>query len=141
MTPRITSEDLMRYLDGEMPPEERAEVDTELATSTELLRELAIFRALKADFQELSFQPAQYRESVWDRVNAHVTRPIGWILMAVGAAVWTSYGVYIFAIAPTDPWEKLATGAIAIGILMLLTSVIWDRYRELQNDPYRDVQR
>ena len=141
MTPRITSEDLMRYLDGEMPPEERTEVDTELSTSTELQRELAIFRALKADFQELSFQPAQYRESVWDRVNERVTRPIGWILVAIGATVWMSYGAYIFATSPTDPWEKLATGAIAIGILMLLTSVIWDRYRELQNDPYRDVQR
>ena len=131
----------MRYLDGEMPPEERAEVDTELAASTELRRELAIFRALKADFQELSFHSAQYRESVWDRVNNQVTRPIGWILVAIGATTWTSYGAYLFATSPTDPWEKLATGAIAIGILMLLTSVIWDRYRELQNDPYRDVQR
>lgn len=141
MTPRVTSEDLMRYLDGEMPPDERAEVDSELAASTELRRELAIFRALKADFQDLSFQPAQYRESVWDRVNDRVTRPIGWILVASGAAVWMSYGAYIFATAPTDPWERLATGAIAIGILMLLASVIWDRYREWQSDPYRDVQR
>jgi len=141
MTSRITSDDLMRYLDGEMPPEERAAVDTELSTSTELQRELAIFRALKADFQELSFHPAHQRESVWDRVNQRVTRPIGWILVAVGAAVWMSYGVYVFATTPTDPWEKLATGAIAIGILMLLASVIWDRYRDLQNDPYRDVLR
>lgn len=141
MTPRVTSEDLMRYLDGEMPPEERAEVDTELASSTELRRELAIFRALKTDFQKLSFHPAQYRESVWDRVNDRVTRPIGWILVAMGATVWMSYGAYIFATSPNDPWEKLATGAIAIGILMLLASVIWDRYREWQNDPYRDVHR
>jgi anti-sigma factor RsiW len=141
MTPRVTSEDLMRYLDGEMPPDERAAVDAELTASTELRRELAIFRALKADFHDLGFHPAQYRESVWDRVNDRVTRPIGWILVASGAAVWMSYGAYIFATAPTDPWERLATGAIAIGILMLLASVIWDRYREWQSDPYRDVQR
>jgi hypothetical protein len=141
MAPHISSEDLMRYLDGEMPPEERARVDAELGKSTELQRELAMFRALKADFQQLSFHPAQYRVSVWDRVNDRVTRPIGWILLVVGVAVWMSYGAYVFAASPSDPWEKLATGAIAIGILMLLASVIWDRYRELQNDPYRDVQR
>ena len=141
MAPRVSSDDLMRYLDGEMPPEERVRVDAELSTSTELQRELAIFRALKADFRELSFHPAQYGESVWDRVNERVTRPIGWILVAAGATVWTSYGAYIFATSSTDPWEKLATGAIAIGILMLLASVIWERYRELQNDPYRDVHR
>jgi hypothetical protein len=141
MAPHISSDDLMRYLDGEMSPEERARVDAELASSTELQRELAVFRALKADFKELSFHPAEYRESVWDRVNDRVTRPIGWILVAVGAAIWTTYGAYLFATSPSDPWEKLATGAIAIGILMLLASVIWDRYREWQNDPYRDIQR
>jgi len=139
--PRVSSEDLMRYLDGEMPPDERAVVDAELGASTELQRELAIFRALKTDFQALSFHPAEYRESVWDRVNERVTRPIGWILVAAGAAVWMSYGAYVFATSPTDPWEKLASGAVAIGILMLLASVIWDRYREWQHDPYRDVQR
>jgi anti-sigma factor RsiW len=141
MNGRVSSDDLMRYLDGEMSPEERALVDAELASSTELQRELAIFRSMKADFQELSFHPAEYRESVWDRVNERVTRPVGWILVAAGAAVWMSYGAYLFATSSTDPWEKLATGAVAIGILMLLSSVIWDRYREWQHDPYRDVQR
>lgn len=141
MAPHISSEDLMRYLDGEMPPEERARFDAELSASTELQRELAIFRALKADFQELSFHPAEYRGSIWDRVNDRVTRPIGWILVAVGATVWMSYGAYVFATSPSDPWQKLATGAVAIGILMLLASVIWERYREWQSDPYRDVQR
>jgi hypothetical protein len=38
-------------------------------------------------------------------------------------------------------WEKLATGAVVIGILALLTSVIWERYREWLTDPYRDVHR
>ena len=137
----VSAEDLMRYLDGEMAPEERAALEAELSTSTELQREIAIYRALKNDFHELTFHPALFRESVWDRVNRRVTRPIGWILVATGMAVWMSYGAYLFATSPTDPWEKLATGAVAIGILMLLASVIWERYREWQTDPYRDVQR
>ncbi len=138
---RITSEDLMRYLDGELSPEERARVDAELATSTELQREVAIFRALKEDFQELSFHPATYRKSIWDRVNDRVTRPVGWLLIIAGLAVWMTYGAYIFATSPSDPWEKLATGAVAIGILMLFASVIWERYREWDRDPYKDVHR
>lgn len=141
MKARITSEDLMRYLDGELSPEERARVDAALEGSTELQRELAIFRAMKEDFQDLSFHPAQYRESVWDQVNDRVARPIGWILVAVGAGVWSSYGAYVLATSPADPWERLATGAVAIGVLMLFVSVIWERYREWGNDPYRDVQR
>jgi anti-sigma factor RsiW len=141
MAGRISSEDLMRYLDGELSPEERIRVEAALETSTELQREVAIYRALKSDFQELSFHPATYRKSVWDRVNTRVTRPIGWLLVMAGVAVWMTYGVYVFATSPVDPWEKLATGAVAIGILMLLASVIWERYREWDKDPYRDVHR
>ena len=141
MAARVSTDDLMRYLDGELSPDERTRVESELATSTELQREVAIYRALKADFQELSFHPATYRRSVWDRVNARVTRPIGWLLVVAGVAVWMTYGVYVFATSSVDPWEKLATGAVAIGILMLFASVIWERYREWDKDPYKDVHR
>ena len=141
MSHRISSDDLMRYLDGELAPDDRARVDAALANSTELQREVAIFRALKSDFRELSFHPATHHTSVWDQVNAHVTRPIGWVLVIAGAVVWLTYGVYVFASSPADPWEKLATGAVAIGILTLLTSVVWERYREWDTDPYKDVHR
>ncbi len=131
----------MRYMDGEMPPEQRARLDAELERSTELTRELAIFRAMRTDFQGLSFDPGTYHGSVWDQVNANVTRPIGWILVVVGVIVWTAYGAYVFTTSPADAWEKLATGAIVIGILILLASVIWERYQEWGSDPYRDVHR
>jgi len=52
-----------------------------------------------------------------------------------------SYGVYVFATSASDPWQKLATGAIAIGILILFASVIWERYQDWLRDPYRDVHR
>jgi anti-sigma factor RsiW len=130
----------MCFLDGELSPEDRARVDSELETSTELQREVAVFRALKSDFRELDFPQAQ-RSSVWDRVNQNVNRPIGWILFIAGLVIWMTYGTYVFATSAAAAWEKLATGAVAIGIMMLLTSVIWERYREWDSDPYRDVQR
>ena len=141
MTESVSKEDLMRYMDGEMPPEQRVRLDAALERSTELKRELAIFRAMRTDFQGLSFDPGTYHRSVWDQVNASVTRPIGWILIVLGVIVWTAYGVYVFTTSPANAWEKLATGAIVIGILALLASVIWDRYREWGNDPYKDVHR
>ncbi len=141
MADRVSKEDLMRYMDGEMPPEQRVRLDAELQRSTELRRELAIFRAMRTDFQGLSFDPATYHGSVWDQVNASVTRPVGWILVVVGIIVWTAYGAYVFTTSPANAWEKLATGAIVIGILTLLASVIWERYQEWGGDPYKDVYR
>ena len=141
MPERVTHEDLMRFLDGELPPEEHARVQAVIASSTELAREAAIYRAMKGRFQEISFHPGTYHASVWDGVNRSLTRPIGWILVIAGAVVWATYGVYVFLVSPVDPWQKLATGAVVIGILALLASVIWERYREWLTDPYRDIQR
>lgn len=131
----------MRYLDGELTPPERALVDEHLAACSECRRELTVFRELKADLQVLSLRADGARGSVWDAVHARLTRPVGWILLLAGFAAWLAYGAYAFATAPVDLWEKLAAGAVGIGILLLLASVIWERYREWQRDPYRDIQR
>ena len=141
MPDKITHDDLMRFLDGELSPEEHERVQVAIASSTELAREAAIYRAVKSSFQEISFHPGTYHSSVWDGVNQNLTRPIGWILTLAGAAVWAAYGVWVFLVSPVEPWEKLATGAVVIGILTLLASVIWERYREWLTDPYRDIQR
>ena len=141
MSERITPEDLMRYLDGEMPPEERARMDAGLERSTELQRELAIYRAMRRDFQDLSFAPVPRSRSVWDRVNRRLTRPLGWFFLLAGAAAWTGYGAWLFVLSPADLAEKLAVGAVVIGVLLLLAAVLWERYREWLTDPYRHVQR
>ena len=137
----VPPDDLMRYLDGEMSPEERDRIEQHLGRSTELQRELAIYKSLKADIQELQFHPATRRVSVWVQVNARLHRPVGWLLFLSGLGIWMAYGAYVFATSSVSPWEKLATGAIAIGILILLTSVIWERIRDLETDPYKDIER
>jgi hypothetical protein len=137
----VTPDQLMRYLDGEMAPDERERVDAELEASTELQREVAVYRNLKTEMQDLHFHPATHQVSVWDRVNKHVNRPVGWMFFVGGLLVWMTYGTWVFATSTVSAWEKLGSGAVAIGVLMLLSSVIWERYRELKTDPYKDVQR
>lgn len=134
-------DELMRYLDGEASPEERSRVEERLGASTELQRELAIFRAMKADFRELSFQPFPPDGSIWGAVNRRLARPLGWTLLIVGIAVWSLYGSYLYLVSSTELWEKLATAAIVIGIVLLLAGVIWEQYRAWLTDPYKDVQR
>ena len=141
MPKRITPEEIMRFIDGELPPDEHARIEEALTTDTELAREVAIFRGMKGDFQELSFHPGTFHRSVWDTVNVTLTRPVGWTLLIGGIAIWTGYGAYLFAYSTVDPFEKLATGGVVIGILILLASIIWERYREWLTDPYRDVYR
>jgi hypothetical protein len=40
-----------------------------------------------------------------------------------------------------SPLEKILTSAVVIGVLLLLATVIHDRYREYLTDPYRHLER
>lgn len=140
MRPTVTSDDLMRFLDGELPSEDMARVEDELQRSTELQREFSIFQALRDDVSGLTFDPPA-RDSVWDGVQRRLTRPLGWILFVFGGILWTAYGGWVFATSAADPVEKLAVGALLVGFFMLLSTTVMERVREWRTDPYRDIQR
>ena len=141
MPEQVTHEELMRYLDGEVGPEERSRIERSVEGSTELRRELAVYKAMKDDLQTLKLTNGAHHGSIWNSVNRQLTRPFGWALLVVGSLVWAAYGIYTFLTSPAFLLEKLATSAIVIGILLLFASVIRDRYREWLTDPYRDIQR
>ena len=141
MLERVTHEELMRYLDGEVGPEERSRIEGSVESSTELRREIAVFKAMKDDLQTLKLTDGGHHGSVWDSVNRQLTRPIGWVLLIVGSLIWAAYGIYLYLTSPVFLLERMATSAIVIGILLLFASVIWERYREWLTDPYRDIQR
>ena len=136
----ITHDELMRFLDGELPPERAREVEAALEQSTELRREYTIFRRMKADLQDIGMHMHTHR-TVWERVNRELTRPVGWVLFIVGTLVWVAYGVYSFLTGGEALWEKLATSAVVIGLAMLLLSALVDRWRDLKTDPYKEIER
>jgi len=137
----VSRQDLMRYLDGETSPQERARIERELEASTELRRELAVFRSMKAELVDLHFKVPASGGEVWARVAAGLARPAGWLFLIGGLLVWLVYGLYVFTVSPGAAWRKLVVAGIAIGFLLLLASVIWERYRSWSRDPYRDVRR
>ena len=136
----VSHDDLMRYLDGELPAEEGRRVEEELARSTELMREVAIFRAMGEDLRDLSFT-VDVPGSLWEHVNQRIARPVGWIFLVAGSVLWVAYGSWIFVTSPGSPWAKLAVGTVVIGFVILLASTLWERYREYSHDPYRHIQR
>jgi hypothetical protein len=52
-----------------------------------------------------------------------------------------AYAVFIFVTGPEALWEKLAVGAVVVGLGMLFLSVAIDRIRDLKTDPYKGIQR
>lgn len=136
----IGHDELMRYLDGELPPERARAVEAALEGDTELRRELAVFRAMKVDLAEIGERMGT-KQTVWGEVNRRLTRPVGWVLVLVGAAIVVAYGAYAYLTGADALWEKLATSAIVVGLGMLLLSTFIDRYHDLKTDQYREIQR
>lgn len=137
----IAPERLMAYLDGELAPVERAEVEALLARHTEAQRDLVLFRQVHEDLSGIRLRTRATRSSVWDRVHRRLSRPLGWILVITGTVAWLAYGTWMYFSSTIPTWEKLMTGAVVIGMLTLFTSVTHERYREWLTDPYRDVER
>ena len=83
-----------------------------------------------------------YQRPEWDQVDAKMIQRIGWISLIVGFIILTTYGAYVFLTdLEVDGWEKWGAGLLWAGILALLATVIWARYKESGNAPYKDVQK
>ena len=57
----------------------------------------------------------------------------GWFVLAV-------YGAFIGVLESQSLLVSISLSVVWIGILILLISAIWQRYKESKNDPYKDVE-
>lgn len=139
MSRRITNEELMKFLDQELTSEEHARIEGEIAASTELRRDLARYRMMRAELSSLGKEIES--PGVWAEVNRRLTRPFGWILLTIGVVVYTAWAAWLYANSESDTILKLGLGAVTVGFFLLLASVLHERWVEYQTDPYRDIER
>jgi anti-sigma factor RsiW len=130
----------MRFLDGELPPERRAEVAEHVESCTECKREFVVFDTMKNEFRAMMVENG-LGPSVWGSVSRRLVQPTAWMLIVIGAFAWVAWGLYAWFISPEHFWLKLAEGAVVLGLAMLLAVAIGDRMRDLKTDPYREIQR
>jgi hypothetical protein len=134
--------DLASYVDGELRGADLDKFESHLAECTECVREVAIFRSLKGELQEMGVENKEIPGgTVWGGVNRRITRPAGWIFLVIGIVMYLAYAVYTFIQSPMDLFEKLATGFVVIGFIVLLASVAYERIRSFRTDPYKGVEK
>lgn len=148
MSHTIDHATLMRFLDGELDDEDRRRVEAHLSSCTECRRGAAVYRSVgdasSAEGGESWMRPAEDARdgpATRDSLHSRIARPTGWLLIVVGVVLWLAWGVWSFLSSPGLPVQKLATGALGIGVGLLLVSVAWERWRDWRREPYRDVQR
>jgi anti-sigma factor RsiW len=135
---------LSAYLDGELTQADDQRVRVHLeecAGCRTALAELGRVRDLAGGLQFVD-PPEDRMNDLERRLSVRVPRLAGWVLLMAGLGVWLVYAGYLFVTNPgAATWEKLTTGAVVIGAVLLLFSVARQRWAERRSDRYRGVMR
>jgi anti-sigma factor RsiW len=138
---------LSGYADGELDPEDRTLVETWLERDDRARRELDRVVQLKAFTDHLALRPApeesweDFRRGVYNRSE----RGLGWVMFWAGAGV---VGIYlllriivVLAGLALPIVVRLGLLLAAVGLLVLLVSVVRERLHARKRDRYDDVSR
>jgi len=136
----VSHEDLMRYLDDELPPDERGRIAGHVEGCTECRREYVVFEAMKNEFRGLVIENG-VGPSLWESIGRRLVQPTAWMFIVAGTLGWVAWGLYAWFISPEHFFLKLAEGFVVLGLAMLLAIAVGDRLRDLKTDPYREIQR
>lgn len=137
---------LSGYLDGELDDVQRARFEMLVDELPSRRQEVESMRKLMVGTTAL-FAEARPPEEVWDTflddVYNRAERRFGWIVLVLGAAALSIFGMYHFV---TEPWGsallKTLVATPCIGLAILFVSILRNRLHTLRTDRYeREVHR
>jgi len=131
-------------LDGELSTTDLAKLREHLSKCDSCRRE---FEEMKRVTEligriDLPKPPEEDMMRYWPSVYARIERGMGWSLLLVGAVIWIAYGVYAFITDPTtEALVKFLIALPVVGVLVLLISVVRERYHVSKTERYGEVER
>ena len=136
--------DGMRYIDGEMSPQDRAEYERHLESCAECRRSLERFGGLRSLTGRIKMKDPtdEFWEAYWKSLYRRIERRIAWIIMLVGVVMLVVYQLYHAASNfGRITFEKAALVLFAAGAALLLISIIRERIHHHKVDRYKDIER
>jgi len=144
MTCSRMEHDGMRYIDGEMSPEERLEFEEHLRVCEACRRALEGFRELQSLTGRVKMKDQtdafweQYTKSLYRRLE----RKTAWIFIVAGAVMLVGYELYRDIVSFGKlTFEKAALVLFVLGAVLLLVSVIRERIHQYRGDKYSKIER
>jgi len=139
---------LMRALDDELAPAERAEFERLISDNPELREEWKRLSRLKEVTANMKLRnaPEEMWTGYWTSVYSRFERGVAWILVSIGAIVLGSWGAWqgvhdLMADADLPTFVKWSILALTVGLVMLLVSVVRHRIFVSRTDPYKEIER
>ncbi len=139
---------LAGYQDGELDPEQKKMVEDHLKTCPACRDELARLNKVKEVASKVKYNdlPLEVWEGYWHGIYRRIERGLGWIFASIGVIIILILGIFHlirdYFLDPTiGLLPKLGVGALIIGGVFLLVSVVRERIFAFNRDRYKEVER
>lgn len=134
---------VMAYVDDELTPEIRAELEARLANEPLLARQVVEYQRLEILSRQSA--PPEPADHEWARLEQGGVRRgasgLGWTLLCVGGVGLIGYGAYQVYESEMGMTGKVLCSSLLVGFLLLLVVRLRDRMHILPFDPYTEVRR
>lgn len=134
------------FLDGELEPQERDDLEAHLQACPTCQREVDTMRRLFWGTTS-AFAVNEIPETAWDEflenVYNRIERRTGWIIFIFGAVLLALFSIYAFIMEPWTSalWKVLLATPVA-GLAILFVSVLRQRLEDMKTDRYsKEVHR
>jgi predicted anti-sigma-YlaC factor YlaD len=139
---------MMRELDGEISPKDKARLAEHLKTCAGCAREYKHFGCVATATAEVSMREVSAEEwdFYWRSVYNRLERGIAWILVSIGAVVALTYAgfslvMYLVHSEAMALWAEAGVLVLALGVAWLFVSVVREKLTLRKTDKYRGVRR
>ena len=136
--------DSQRYVDGIMSPGERDEFEKHLEECSDCRESvLRLSRLVKITRRIKMKDPTdEFWQVYWKSLYRRTERRIAWIFILIGTAMIALYAAYeVIRSFRELTWTNLAVVFVLVGVVLLIISVIRERYHQYKVDRYKDVKR
>jgi predicted anti-sigma-YlaC factor YlaD len=139
---------MMGYLDGEISDDEKKLVEKHLNECERCRKEFDSFTRLKevTDKVKLADLNEDIWAGYWKGVYRRIERGAGWFFLSIGIIILTAFGVFqFFKNLFQDPTVsiivKIGVGALALGVIVLLISVLRERVFAYKHERYKEIEK
>jgi len=139
---------LAGYLDGELDPKTRQMVEEHIKQCPQCAAELEEMRKIREVLGKMETEklPDIYWRTYWSNIYNRIERAIGWILLSIGIILLSIWGIFqVFRQFFADPsvpiMLRIAVGALSLGVIILLISLIRERIFALKHERYTKIER
>jgi len=139
---------LVKAVDDELSEEEKRRFEQFIDQYEACRQEWQQFMNIKEVTQEMKFRnpPDPIWETYWSDVYNRLERGVAWILLSAGTIILLVYGAFkavesMLHDTQLETIVKIAILLVVAGFVVLLVSVIREKFFVLRRDPYKEVQR